>query len=420
MASEQTGWRGCSKCAGLVFFGSALCPSGGVHDHSTSSDYTLNFARTAGTQQLQSDWRWCNKCQTLSYTGSGSPPGQGPCAAGGRHDHSGSGNYGLTDVQINQQGQANWRWCRKCQGLYYAGTADNGTCLAGGAHDGSASSNYVLSQDGRPAVGDGQARWHWCRKCMMLAFDGYATCAGGGSHINAGSSEHVVAFDSSVAAGQRGWRWCNSCYSLVYVGTGSQGTCPGRSGGHSLGGSGQYVLPTNDSAASVGSQLKPGWKWCSKCQMIWSTEAGGGRCPSTPGGVHISEGSGDYLVGVQRAASTATATACSSPGGCPPTSAATAASAETGGRGPPLSPGAIAGISAAVGALVLFALIAAVLVWMRRRGRGKSPPASDGHHVSPWAHAAGHGALYADAKYAPHADGTVAELAGPLGSGRSG
>ena len=39
----------------------------------------------------QDDFRWCKKCQVLAF--GGMPPG--PCAAGGQHDHTGSGNYML-------------------------------------------------------------------------------------------------------------------------------------------------------------------------------------------------------------------------------------------------------------------------------------------------------------------------------------
>jgi Common central domain of tyrosinase len=39
----------------------------------------------------QEDWRWCSKCQGLAFAGGG----PGPCAAGGSHDHTASGQYRL-------------------------------------------------------------------------------------------------------------------------------------------------------------------------------------------------------------------------------------------------------------------------------------------------------------------------------------
>jgi hypothetical protein len=45
--------------------------------------------------------------------------------------------------------QDKWRFCKKCNGLFYAGPAgDNpgiGVCPAGGGHDGVRSNDYALS-----------------------------------------------------------------------------------------------------------------------------------------------------------------------------------------------------------------------------------------------------------------------------------
>lgn len=40
--------------------------------------------------------------------------------------------------------QQSWRWCRKCQGLFYSTTKVGGVCPAGGSHDGTQSHNYNL------------------------------------------------------------------------------------------------------------------------------------------------------------------------------------------------------------------------------------------------------------------------------------
>jgi hypothetical protein len=49
--------------------------------------------------------------------------------------------YPVQDLDLG--GQAGWKWCAKCQGLFFGG---NGTsvCPAGGAHDGGGSANYLL------------------------------------------------------------------------------------------------------------------------------------------------------------------------------------------------------------------------------------------------------------------------------------
>jgi rubrerythrin len=87
----------------------------------------------------QANWRWCRKCQGLAFAGNPSP---GACPAGGQHDHSGSGNYhlpkdygGLLLQLLHISSQENWRWCNKCQGLAFAGNPSPGACPAGGQHD---------------------------------------------------------------------------------------------------------------------------------------------------------------------------------------------------------------------------------------------------------------------------------------------
>jgi hypothetical protein len=62
-------------------------------------------------------------------------------SAGGGHNWATSGNY----VLPGGGGQNVWRWCYKCQGLFFAGHS-NGTCPAGGGHDPSKSSNCSLPQ----------------------------------------------------------------------------------------------------------------------------------------------------------------------------------------------------------------------------------------------------------------------------------
>lgn len=40
--------------------------------------------------------------------------------------------------------QANWRWCSKCQGLFFAGTPAKGVCPAGGPHSDQGSGQYSM------------------------------------------------------------------------------------------------------------------------------------------------------------------------------------------------------------------------------------------------------------------------------------
>jgi hypothetical protein len=56
---------------------------------------------------VRDKWRWCNKCQALAFAGNGA---LGACPAGGQHNHTGSGDYGLVQNDISMSGQNNWRW----------------------------------------------------------------------------------------------------------------------------------------------------------------------------------------------------------------------------------------------------------------------------------------------------------------------
>lgn len=136
-----------------------------------------------GTQR---NWRWCNKCQGLWFAGN---PTSGACPAGGAHVKTGSGNYSLVHQATIAPGQSNWRWCSKCQGLWFAGNATSGACPAGGAHVQTGSGNYTLAHQS----GAGQADWRWCSKCQGLWFAGNPTtgpCPAGGAHTKVGSGDY--------------------------------------------------------------------------------------------------------------------------------------------------------------------------------------------------------------------------------------
>lgn len=142
----------------------------------------------------------------------------GACPAGGEHDHTGSGDYTLVINRPGAQGQANWRWCSKCQGLAFGGHA-GGTCIKGGQHDFGASADYVLAANTVPA--GHQPDWLWCRKCDGLAYNGQPSgCPAGGAHDHVGSGNYALAVNMPEAEGQPNWRWCRKCMSLAYAGAG--------------------------------------------------------------------------------------------------------------------------------------------------------------------------------------------------------
>lgn len=148
-----------------------------------------------GTQR---NWRWCNKCQGLWFGGNTGSK----CPASGAHSKTGSGNYSLVHNATNVPGQANWRWCNKCQGLWFAGNATNGVCPAGGAHTKVGSGNYTLAQQSSAGpAGAGQANWRWCNKCQGLWFAGNSgsKCPAGSAHSQVGSGNYrLVSVTSTV------------------------------------------------------------------------------------------------------------------------------------------------------------------------------------------------------------------------------
>jgi hypothetical protein len=146
----QTGWHWCGKCQGLFFAGTnplfastGRCPAGGFHDDSGIAEYTL-MHQVLGLGQA--GWHWCGKCQGLFFAGTNPLTSGGRCPAGDFHDDSGSGEYTMMHQALGV-GQTGWHWCRKCEGLFFAGTnpfASTGRCPAGSFHDDTDSGEYSL------------------------------------------------------------------------------------------------------------------------------------------------------------------------------------------------------------------------------------------------------------------------------------
>ena len=135
----------------------------------------------------QNNWRWCHKCQGMYFAGNNA----GVCPAGGTHDHTGSGNYRISHDLVVPYGQTNWQWCHKCQGMYFAGN-NAGHCPAGGTHDHTGSGNYNLVHDSGNFAG--QSNWRWCHKCQGLYFAGQnaGVCPVGGGHDHTGSGNYIL------------------------------------------------------------------------------------------------------------------------------------------------------------------------------------------------------------------------------------
>lgn len=137
----------------------------------------------------QDQWRPCVRCQTMFYNGF---PNKGRCPASGRHaadSRRDVNNYVLKyDVKETPHAQAAWRFCNKCNALFFDGYAQKGACPAGDGHA-AQGFMFVLPHD-IGAGGPFQGFWRYCQKCHVMFFDESKTdkgrCAAGGGHSAAG------------------------------------------------------------------------------------------------------------------------------------------------------------------------------------------------------------------------------------------
>jgi hypothetical protein len=120
----QPGWRWCDRCHGLYYgprVATSVCPASGAHRPATESGsptYGVHLADPPPPGS-QPGWKWCNRCQGLVFGGVDGAR-VGACPASGGHDHTGSGAYSLRHGQPpHPGGQADWRWCSKCEALYF-------------------------------------------------------------------------------------------------------------------------------------------------------------------------------------------------------------------------------------------------------------------------------------------------------------
>ena len=140
--------------------------------------------------------------------------------------------------------QEGWRWCHRCQGMWFGSGDSAGRCPTGGGHSLNGSGNYSLVHG--VAYPGGQQLWRWCHKCMGLWFSGgafgdFGLCPVGGGHSSDGSGNYVLT-DHASSQAQGAWRWCHACTGMWFSGNGTGGRCPRTGGEHSLDGSGDYQI----------------------------------------------------------------------------------------------------------------------------------------------------------------------------------
>jgi M6 family metalloprotease-like protein len=152
----QTGWTFCKKCNGNYYRPNqslSRCPDSGTHEPFDDHDFSMVWDTpdpNDPTDPGQHNWRWCRKCQGMFFGGNSAPT---RCPAdNSSHDGSQSYNYVLRlQSQKMNLGQRGWRWCNKCQALFYSGLDNNGNliaaagvCPASGQHDSQGSDEYNM------------------------------------------------------------------------------------------------------------------------------------------------------------------------------------------------------------------------------------------------------------------------------------
>ncbi len=149
--------------------------------------YIISFVAQNRGQSL---WRFCERCRTLFFSGF---PSQGVCPAGGAHAGAKTTYFMPHERALAIGGQENWRFCDKCFALVYGGFSNHGRCPVGGEHN-PTGMNYIPVHDfpgPGPGPGPGQPEWRFCNKCQVMFFGGSVpnpqVCAAGGAHDSAGS-----------------------------------------------------------------------------------------------------------------------------------------------------------------------------------------------------------------------------------------
>jgi hypothetical protein len=174
----EKGWKRCRKCVSLVNTLNprvvGACAAGGLHDHTGSGEGSIFIGPpTTANTKSESGFRQCLKCEVLWDARIGH------CGAGGSHDYVGSEDYGIALDDGGLATGSPFQVCSKCLGFYLGGTA--GTCPASGQHVFTAQ-KYIVhnSSDGTDCTGE---PWTHCTKCCLLLNNpGSLSCAAGGTH----------------------------------------------------------------------------------------------------------------------------------------------------------------------------------------------------------------------------------------------
>ncbi|MEU9048486.1 MULTISPECIES: phosphodiester glycosidase family protein [unclassified Kitasatospora] len=271
-ATDTTGqpdWRFCGQCHGLFHAqqeepGGGVCPAGDRHRPDGWIFYLPSREQGAPDSSGQPDWHLCATCHGLFWQ-PGDIPNLGICPAVDprnsdlvawtddtrvaeavlvEHDPQGW-NFALpntTQGATDTTGQPDWRYCAKCNGLFFAPheAATGSRCPLGGEHV-PAGWNFVLPNNVQGATDTtGQPDWRYCGNCHGLfwaphgATDG-TVCPVGGEHSYPPDSWifHLPSREqgADASSGQPEWHFCSRCHGLLWTGAATPGTCPRSTAG---------------------------------------------------------------------------------------------------------------------------------------------------------------------------------------------
>lgn len=152
--------------------------------------------------------------------------------------------------------QGEWRFCSKCETMFWNGGDKKGVCAAGGPHLAQGFLFALHYDDAAVDVPAVQYGWRYCSKCSSLFYNGYPTkgrCPAGGAHAAQGFAFGLNHQAAAVASTQTEWRFCERCFALFWNGAASKGRCP-AGGGHNAQGF-TFTIAYKTAAADPGAAV---------------------------------------------------------------------------------------------------------------------------------------------------------------------
>jgi hypothetical protein len=156
-----------------------------------------------------------------------------------------------------------WWWCTRCDGLFFGAGSNEGICWGVwpnlGPHESAGDTPFRIPY-GNPSYPGLQVGWRWCVRCQLLFWgpeQASSACpavsfqVGGTPHgqTKVGPAPHVITnntvYDLWMGVPNRfwqdNWRWCNNCQGLFWGPKQAESACAANPGQrHSWGTTGEY------------------------------------------------------------------------------------------------------------------------------------------------------------------------------------